>query len=881
MGEVYRATDTSLKRPVAIKVLPASVANDPERIARFQREAEVLASLNHPNIAQVYGLERTEGRTALVMELVEGLTLAERIAEGPMTVDEALPIARQIAEGLEAAHERGIVHRDLKPANIKLRPDGTVKVLDFGLAKGFGPDRPTTAGADRTQSPTMTSPAETMRGVLLGTAAYMSPEQAKGKSVDQRADVWAFGAVLFEMLTGRRAFGPSRSSGASGAGRGARDDDLSETLASILRSEPDWAALPADLPAAVRTFLQRSLHKDPKQRVHHVADVRLAMEGAFDVESPAAPAAGGRARYRLPAAIAIVVLGGIAALAWLRPGTTESPSRFVRRFPVTLSPAEQLSGGVGSLLALSPDGQTLVYLAVVDDVFRLYRRTLDELDTAPIPGTEDAAAHPFFSPDGRWVGFHSGPAVMKVALAGGRPVGLGTVSGGEPRGASWGEDDSIIVAIRHGGLVRIPAAGGASTTILTPDDEREYWYPHILPGGRSVLFTASLPQRDTADVFALDLATGTRRLVLRDGVALRYLSSGHLIFLRGGDLWAVAFDPDRLEPVGEAVVVEQGIRVEDGGAVQVSIADDGSLAYVPADVFQDLTPRTLVWVDRQGRETPLGAGMRVFESPRLSPDGGRIAVVIRDSSADIWVHDIALGTLSRLTFDANEDEAPLWSPDGRRIAFSASRGAARVTLQRAADGSGDETAISPEVNHHHLSDWSRDGTLAFESRFGDSASWDTWMSAVGPDATPVAFLQTDATERGAVFSPDGRWVAYESSETGRSEVYVQAYPGGGRKQQISTEGGAEPLWSHAGRELFYRNGDRMMAVDIQVAPGLSASRPHVLFEGSYVRLPWGLRNYDVSRDGQRFLMLKAAGREAPQRVVLVQNWDLQLQRLVR
>jgi hypothetical protein len=543
--------------------------------------------------------------------------------------------------------------------------------------------------------------------------------------------------------------------------------------------------------------------------------------------------------------------------------------------------SHDLAGGVGSLLTLSPDGQTLVYHAVVGRRLPPVPPDLHQLDAAPIPGTEDAGAHPFFSPDGRWVGFHSGSALLKVALTGGRPVQLAALSIGEARGASWAPDDTILVAMRRGGLVRVPAAGGDPTVVATPEDDREYWYPQLLPGGRAVLFTASYPELDAGDILVLDLETGTRRLVQRDGVAGRYVPTGHLVFVRGGDLWAVRFDLGRLEVDGEAGVVEPGIRVEDGGGVQFAVADDGSVAYVPADVDSSPSRRALVWVDRQGRESPIAAGSRVFESPRLSPDGRRVAVAIREGGTDIWVYDLDRGSMSRVTFDRNEDESPLWSPDGRQIAYAANRSGSRRTLQRAADGSGDETPLSPEVPHHHLSAWSPDGqTILFESRLGDSASWDIWVSPVGADAAPRAFLQAGVIERGAVFSPDGSWLAYESRETGRSEIYVQAFPGGGRKQQISTGGGTEPVWSSNGGELFYRSGDRMMSVEIRIASSLSAGRPSIVFEGRYVRLPWGVRNYDVSADGQRFLMLKGEDRDEPQRIVLVQHWDRELTRLV-
>jgi serine/threonine-protein kinase len=881
MGEVYRATDTTLKRQVAIKVLPAALAADADRLARFQREAELLASLNHPNIAHLYGIEEGPAEAglhvrALVMELVEGPTLADRIAQGAIRVAEALPIAKQTASALEAAHERGIIHRDLKPANVKVTAQGRVKVLDFGLAKATAPPEAGSPSA-LSQSPTLTSPAVTAYGVILGTAAYMSPEQARGRAVDARSDIWAFGAVLYEMLTGRRAF---------------EREDVSDTLAAILRDDPDWSRLPADLSPAIRAFLQRCLRRDPAERLHHIADMRLALEGAFDYPVEGAgrgypaeaagrgyPAKAGRHGYWIAAAAILVALAAVGTALWMQPRRADVPVRQVRRFPITLPQPDQLSSGSGSLLALSPDGQTLVYLAQIDDRFQLVRRQLDQLVATPIAGTEGANAHHFFSPDGRWIGFHSGPRVMKVPVAGGRPVLLATLTSGEARGSSWAPDDTIVLARRSGGLVRVPADGGDPQTIVKPDDDREYWYPQVLAGGRRILFTASMPAADSGDVLVFDLDTNMRRTVLRDAVAGSYISTGHLVFMRGGDLWAVRFDLEALQTLGEPVVVQPGVRVEIGGAVQFALGDDGSMAYVPSE----LTPAalSLVWIDRKGQEQPLtAAGNRNFESPRISPDGSRVAMTIREGNPDVWIYDLRAATLSRLTLDAAEDESPLWSADSRQIVFAATRGDKRLTLQRAVDGGTDETPVTAEVFHQHLSAWSADGqTLAFDSREGQTGSWDVWVSPLGAAAKGRALFSTAATERGGVFSPDGKWIAYESTETGRSEIYVQAYPDGGRKRQISNDGGTEPVWSANGREVFYRSGERMMSADIGPA-GSSPEPPRVLFEGVYERLPWGGRNYDVSPDGQRFLLLKRRASGEAQRIVLVQHLDAELMRVL-
>ena len=883
MGEVYRATDTTLKRQVAIKVLPAALAGDVDRLARFQREAEVLAALNHPNIAHLYGI--TEGPPegghyapgppegghyvrALVMELVEGPTLADRIGHGAIPVAEALPIATQIVEALEAAHERGIVHRDLKPANVKVTAQGRVKVLDFGLAKAAQPAEAGASPSALSQSPTLTSPAATAYGVILGTAAYMSPEQARGRAVDARADVWAFGAVLYEMLTGVRAF---------------KGDDVSETLAAILRDDPDWSRLPADLSPAIRAFLKRCLRKDPAERIHHIADMRLALEGAFD--HPVEAGSGYPAKRRLhvyrwiAATATVVALAAVGAALWMQRRAADVRVQQVRRFPITLPQPDQLPAGVGTLLALSPDGETLVYLAQIDDRFQLVRRRLDEVESTPIAGTEGANAHHFFSPDGRWIGFYTGSRLMKMPVAGGRAVMLAMLTNVDARGASWArEDDTIVLARRRGGLVRVPAAGGAPQTIIKPEDDREYWYPQVLTGGR-ILFTASMPAVDAGDVLVFDPDTNMRRTVLRDAVAGHYVSTGHLTFIRGGDLWAVRFDLDQLRPIGEPVVVQPDVRVESGGAVQLAIAGDGSIAYLP----RSLTPAALalVWIDRNGQEQPLaGAGNRNFESPRISPDGRRVAVTIREGNPDVWIYDLRAATLSRLTLDAGEDESPLWSADSRQIVFAATRGDKRLTLQRAVDGGNDETPVTAEGFHQHLSAWSADGkTLAFDTREGETGSWDVWVSPLGATAKGRPLFSTNATERGGIFSPNGQWIAYESTETGRSEIYVQAYPDGGHKRQISNEGGTEPVWASNGREVFYRSGERMMSADIGPA-GSAPAPPRLLFDGVYERLAWGARNYDVSPDGQRFLMLKPRASGEAQRIVLVQHFDEELKRLL-
>ena len=629
MGQVYQATDTKLNRQVALKILPEAFATDRDRLARFQREAQVLASLNHPGIAAIYGIEEQDETRALVLELVEGPTLADRIGKGPIPVDEALPIAKQIAEAFEAAHEQGVIHRDLKPANIKVRDDGTVKVLDFGLAKALDP----TPEGDPSQSPTLTA-AATQMGVILGTAAYMSPEQARGKPVDKRADIWAFGVVLYEMLTGVRPF---------------QGEDVSLTLTSVMKSDVNVRTLPHDVPAAIQTVLHRCLQKDPRRRVRDIGDVRLAMEGGFEtmVSSPSETTAVPQLQIwqrPAPAAVGVLivlVLGVIAGWGLFGGGSQSLSSP--KRFTLTLPESDQQPRGLGDALALSPDGQTLVYRATRDGVFQLFRRPIDQFEATPIPGTENAVT-PFFSPDGQWLGFdvQTDRGLRKVPLVGGPTQMLTPLPNGF-RGADWGADDTIVFAVNTpgGSLMRVPAAGGEATVLFTPDDERRSWYPQLLADGDAVLFTLTEGLPDTGDLHLLLTETGEHRTLVPNAAAGRVLDTGHLIFVRSGALWAVPFDRDRLDIAGNPAPVTEGIRVEGGGAVQYVVADNGSLVYIPG-AAGGAAARNLVWVERTGRQEPLATPMRDYRTLSLSQDGRRAAVSIMGESGniDVWVSEL-------------------------------------------------------------------------------------------------------------------------------------------------------------------------------------------------------------------------------------------------
>jgi serine/threonine-protein kinase len=918
MGEVYRATDTKLKRQVAIKVLPASLAPDADRLARFQREAEVLAALNHPNIAAIYGLEDTDGSKALVMELVEGPTLADLIAGGHpssaaespgsrsrdlvagtsrgggaprgLKTDEALPIAKQIAEALEAAHEQGIIHRDLKPANVKIRPDGTVKVLDFGLAKALEPTGAMSPNVS--QSPTITTPAMTQAGMILGTAAYMSPEQAKGGTVDKRSDVWAFGAVLYEMLSGQRAFAGS---------------DVSEVLASVLAREPDWTLLPRNVSPVLGTYLRRCLQKDPRQRVQAIGDVRLALEGAFESvglhpgDVAARPSADGPRWRRALVPTLTLLVGGLVAGAGVWLATRPSPPRVSR---TTITPPDSARLTITSVsrdLAIAPDGTRLVYVGVNDT--QLIVRALDQFEPTTLTDV-GAPSHPIFSPDGQWIAFFDGnTALKKVATTGGPVVTVGPVPGGSPRGASWGPDDTIVFASNAPatGLLLVGAAGGNPEVLTTPDpvqDEVDHLWPEVLPDGQAVLFTTIVQGGiDQAQIGVLDLRTGARRVLVRGGSHAQYVAPGYLVYGLANTLWAVAFDLARLEVVGTPVPVVEGVVMAYQGATDASVAADGTLVYVP---WQAESQRTLVWVDRQGREEPLVAAPQAYSSPRLSPDGTKLAVSVGEEREgdDIWIWDLARETPTRLTFAGSG--GVVWTPDGRRLVWVSGT---RVYGQ-AADGTGaPELLFEGEGGAPIPSSVTPDGTRVVLRLDAQGTGVDVALLALEHDRTlmgstpdePAAppritpLLQTAASERNAEISPDGRWVAHESDESGRSEIYVRPFPAvDAGRWQVSSAGGRKPVWAGNGREIFYRALDGALLgahVDVESDASFRVAVPVRLVEGRYVMGgPFGGRQYDVSPDGQRFLMVKEVGatgeRASPRSIIVVQSWVEELKRLV-
>jgi len=904
MGKVWRAHHTALKRDDALKVLPDAFASDPERLARFRREAQVLASLNHPNIAHVYGLEQSDGVQALVMELVEGPTLADRIAQGPIPVDEALPIAKQIAEALEAAHEQGIIHRDLKPANIKLRPDGMVKVLDFGLAKALEPTPG--VGVDATASPTITSPAMmTGVGVLLGTAAYMSPEQARGKAVDKRSDIWAFGCVLYEMLTGRRAFD---------------GEDVSDTLANVLKSEPDWTAVPASVSPAVQTLIRASLQKDRRRRLAGSAGVLFVLEHHVTLESAPGVRNGERAPATLAWRKAAPVIGAalVAAIAagYAMWAMRREPAGPVSRFRIVL-PADEQFGRVGrQLLALSPDGAQLAYVTAG----RLHLHPFNQLDPAPIRGIEgsgiNAPASPFFSPDGDWIGFWQSGQLKKVSVMGGPSVTLADAAGAPPFGASWSDDDTLLFSTGAGGIWRVSANGGTPERIVEVDAGRLAHGPQMLPDGQTVLFTQSTggANWDEADIVAYSLETGSRNALVRGGHDGRYLPTGHIVYVLRNTLFAVPFDVASLRVRGAPVPLVEGVATGVGGlggggattgAAHFSISANGTLAYVSGIVGAFATNRTLVWVDRQGEEDPVKLPPQFYNYPRLSPDGTRVAVdLVRQGNRDIWVGDLARGTLTRVTTDPTIDRVPLWMPGGQTLVFSSDREGGSNLYRQAANGTGQAERLTEGKEFHFPHTTSPDGKwLVFRQSgpgqgvggLGVDLMMLTFEGAGPPRAgaqtpvKPTPLVQTSFIEDNAVISPDGRWLAYEADTSGEREIYVRPFPHVGAGQwRVSVDGGSEPLWARGGRELFYRApSGAVMGVPVNAQEQWSADTPAQLVGPGYIfglGSPNPFRSYDVSRDGHQFLMLKEAeamdkSAVAPP-IILVNNWFEELKRLV-
>jgi eukaryotic-like serine/threonine-protein kinase len=863
MGEVYRARDHRLQRDVALKVLPPAVSRDPDRLARFAREAHTLAALNHPNIAIIHDVEEDGERRALIMELVEGPTLAARVAQGALPIVDAIDIALQIADGLEAAHDQGIIHRDLKPANIKIRPDGTVKVLDFGLAKALLPAD--VMSADPLESATVTSSAMTTAGVILGTAAYMSPEQARGRTVDKRADIWAFGCVLYEMLTGRCAF--------SG-------DTTTDVLAAILNSEPDWSALPRALPPSVGQLLRRCLEKNPRNRLRDVGDARIELR-ATPAPDPTLPLAARETPLRRSllwfsagAVVAAAMLAGYAR--WV--GTGEPPTAVrAARVVVALPPDVTLALRPGSAVALAPDGRRLAYTArKANGPVQLYVRTLDRYESVVMPGTDDAS-HPFFSPDGRWVGFFAGGKLKKVLVAGGAPVPVADVR--LPRGEAWTADDAILVTPANTTpLSRVPAAGGPLqpfSTLVT--GELSHRWPTVLPNGTVLFSVWNDTGWEPARIAAQRPGTDEHVVVIeRGGGFPRYLPDpagrgGYLVYARSEGLLAAPFDEQTLKLTAQPVPVVDGVLTNVTGGAHFAVAADGTLAYVPG--VSDEGDRELVWLTPDGRSTPARRA-QMGSSYAVSPDGRLVARIPTVGPRSLWIEDLVSGTSTRLTESSDHFQA-IFSRDGRRIASR--RGEAADIFIRRVDRGGVEEQLTTSRRAATPGSFSPDDTELAYHEIDPVTLHDIWVIGVpeagGVRREPRPFLKTNYSESLPRFSPDGRWIAYQSNESGRSEIYVRSYPDGETVRQVSTDGGTEPAWPSGGTDLLYRgtNG-MMMAAAITLSPELEVAKPRTLFDASRYEA-----GFAAQADGRRLLLMPlVANEQVPTQIHVVLNFLAEL-----
>ncbi len=890
MGEVWRAEDTKLGREVAMKMLPVAFAQDPERLARFEREARVLASLSHANLAAVYGLEDVGGERYLIMELAEGEDLSQILQQrGALPVEEAMRIAVQIAEGMEAAHEKGIVHRDLKPANVVVDPSGGVKILDFGLAKALSSDADSSSpgtppsAADLAMSPTLTR-AMTGVGVLLGTAGYMSPEQARGQRVDRRSDIWAFGCVLYEMLTGQRLY---------------TGDTVTDVIGAIVHKEPDLDELPADVSPRIRRVLRRCLQKDVRRRLQSIGDARIAlqewMESPQEEVAPAAAEALPQPGWQrwLPWAVAagaalIALLQGLGVLGGGR-GAAEP----IRRSMITVEPPGLFSD-LGAAAVLSPDGSRIAMTTGVPSVAgtaadSLVLRSLDQFETNEVAagGVGETPYHPFFSPDGSWLGYVTPSELKKVSVAGGAAITLTDID--RSRGASWGEDGTIVFASSAtSGLSLISAAGGNTTEVTTlSEDEMSHRWPQWLPGGKAVLFTvvpagAVSPEESTLEV--LKVESGERKVLHNGGYYGRYVPTGHVIYMHEGSLFALPFDLRKLQGTGSPMPVLEGVATSLGEtAAQFDVSANGTLVYVSDR--GDLAPFPVVRADRNGRVAPLWDEPGLYGNPAFSPDGRRLSMsVMRGDDWDVWIFDLDRTVATRLTFSDSYDADQVWSPDGRFLVFTSGRDGENTLYRKAADGSGEaEVLLAPgTLPSPYATDWSPDGQWII------AVTQNSDLYLVPADGgEPKPFQTTEFREFDARFSPDGRWIAYSSSETGRSEIYVRGFPLGGGKWQVSDGGGDFPRWA-SGRELLWRTDEGVMSVAVDgEGENFAAGTPRQLISGAFLGglngvavRSFNFPDYDVAPDGQSLVFFSGEMTEnRPTSVRMVTGWFEELRRL--
>jgi eukaryotic-like serine/threonine-protein kinase len=863
MGEVYRARDTRLERIVAVKILPDHLSDRAELRERFEREARTVASLNHPHICVLHDVGHQDGTDFLVMEYVEGETLAERLKKGRLPLEQVLQYAIEIADALDRAHRKGITHRDLKPGNIMLTKSGT-KLLDFGLAKLRGPQPEL---ANLSALPTEGSNL-TAQGSMVGTLQYMAPEQLEGKEADARTDIFAFGVVVYEMATGKKAFeGKSQAS----------------LIAKILETDPPpISSLQPMTPPALDRVVKTCLAKEPDERWQTASDLCrelkwIAESGSMHgVASPVAvPAGKNWLKTALWSGVALAACIIVGLGAWVLKPAAPKP---VTRFAMALSPGQRLDL-TRSAIAISPDGTRLVYSAGPGNITaQLYLRALDGLEAHALLGTQ-GGANPLFSPDGQWIVFTAGGRLLKVPVNGGTPVDLNPSSSLITAffGASWGSQGKIAVASSAAGPIEQVSDIGGNLQPLTQVDKSElsHRWPEFLPGGKGLLFMAA-PGGTNTKIVAQSLTTGERREVVQGGLFPRYAPSGHLVYAQGTNLMAVPFDVRRLVTTGTAVPVIEGIlQAAPNGFSQYAFSSSGTLIYLSGGV--QAAASKLVWVDRKGAEQPLGAPPHNYVLPKISPDGKRVAVGIEEADSQIWIYDVGRDTLTRLTFEGSSNIDPLWTPNGKRIVF---KGAGNRLFWQPADGSaGAEALTNSELSANNVpGSWTPDGQVLTFLEVNPKTGFDVYTLSL-TDRKPQPFINTPSLETAPRFSPDGHFIAYTSDESGRLEIYVRQYPGPGGKWQISTQGGTEPVWNPKGRELFYRSGKKMMAVDVTTQGTFSADKPRMLFEDPYVPTPRSFADYDVSPDGQHFLMLKA-NEQAQSEIDVVLNWFEELKQKV-
>ena len=863
MGEVYRARDHRLQRDVAIKILAPRIASDADGVRRFESEARMLAALNHPHIAAIYGVEESpSGQPALVLELVDGETLADRLARGRLPIAEAIAYAKQIADALDTAHEAGIVHRDLKPGNIKVNSAGTVKVLDFGLAKAIAAVHEPPPEQDLAHSPTVTVQG-TAHGVILGTAAYMSPEQARGKRIDKRTDIWAFGCVLFEMLSGRRAF---------------EGETPSDVIAAIIERAPDWSQLPASTPAHLRRIVERCLEKSPKHRLRDIADAQGELDGLPNAEPANSARRPGWQGLKLIAACAAgITIGVLAALA-ARAAPPRPDGRLLRS-SLLLPEAVRVSRASVLPLAIADDASAVAFIGERDGQNQLYVQRLDQAEAVALPGTE-RATQPFFSPDASWVGYVADGALQKVAVDG-HSVPIRITAVGPTTGASWGPGDTIVWAMRGGGLQHVNAAGGAPASIAGVNFAQ---FPQWLPDGKNLLFTTGRDANDSRAFALINIEGGQPRMVARlndsslDGPAVlgaggnlmqaQFVDRGFLVFGQSpGSVRSLPVNADSLAPAGAPVPFADS--VERGGA-------NGGMYFAASRsgvvVFAQTGERhQLVWVDRSGRETPLSDDRRAFREPRISPDGSTVVVAVNDETrrSDLWLYDAARGTRSRLT-TAQHNLSPVWTRNGTAVifftTFTTGGGLLKVPLRGEPStllSAGGRRGRLPLGTEPYPKTVLPDGSVLVQANADD-----IWH--VTTDGTLEPVLGRPADDFAPALSPDGRWLAHASTESGRTEVYLRRYPSLDQMTIVSTNGGTNPVWSRDGRELFYRQGDAMVAVRVELGEGARVSTPSRLFSGRYVGTA-GSAAFDVAPDG-RFLMVKSDPASELRHLSIVHNW---------